>query len=58
MLPSCPRLDVHPQTHLLPRLEQLMKGDRSGLAANSGAFPSQLARVYKVYLAAFSLPRL
>lgn len=30
----------------------------SRLATNFGVFLSQLARMYKVYLAAFSLPRL
>lgn len=58
MLPGHSWLDVHPQTHVLSRLEQLMNCDPSRPATNFGAFLSQPARVYKVYLAAFSLPRL
>lgn len=43
---------------MLSRLEHVMNCHCSRVAANFGAFLSQLARVYKVYLAAFSLPRL
>lgn len=51
-------LDVHPQTRMLSRLERLVNCDHSRLATNFEAFLSQLARMYKVYLAAFSHPRL